>query len=603
MSSADLTTARRTLLDRARIDVDRKLGLLLLLHLPVALVLAPLHGTWGAALGVSLPVTAVILGLTRARPGAAITRFAVAVAFMAYSALFIHQSDGMVEAHFHVFVSLAFLLSYRDWRAPVVAAAVIAVHHVAFMFLQNAGVGVHLLPHGRCTLGIVAIHAAMVVMETAVLAWMAIQLQREVTESDQLQQVAHELAAGNVDVEVDGGETAAAYRKVIVAVRSLVEEAGAVSSAAQHQDFTRRGDADRFDGSYKRVILDLNASMDAVQAAHAQAARERDDVLRFLASLKQAVDRLANCDMTARLTGRFAGDQGQAQEAFNAALERLEATLADVAQLSASCSEAAGEISEGSQRLAQGASAQAAAVEESSASLQELTAMTKSTAEHAHAGSRLAEETRRSASEGVDAMKALSEAVARIKGSADETAKIVRTIDEIAFQTNLLALNAAVEAARAGDAGKGFAVVASEVRELAMRSADAARSSSQLIAQSVKEAATGTALSQDVAARLGDIDQRVQRLRDVIGEIASANEQQATGVSQITTAVEQVGHITQSSADTAEESQRVAQRLAGESHRMDDLLGEFRLEGGVPTSHPLVPSGRALERVRVLSHA
>jgi len=332
MSFAEPSTARRTLLDRARIDVDRKLGLLLLLHLPVALILAPLHGTWGAALGVSIPVSAIVVGLTRARPGAAITRFAVAVAFMVYSALFIHQSDGMVEAHFHVFVSLAFLLSYRDWRAPVVAAAVIAVHHVAFMFLQNAGVGVHLLPHGRCTLGIVAIHAAMVVMETAVLVWMAIQLQREVSESDQLQQVAHELAAGNVDVEVDGGETAAAYRKVIVAVRSLVEEAGAVSSAAQRQDFTRRGDATRFDGSYKHVILDLNASMDAVQMAHAQAARERDDVLRFLASLKDAVNRLANCDMTARLDGRFAGDQGKAQDAFNAALEARSPTGANASR-------------------------------------------------------------------------------------------------------------------------------------------------------------------------------------------------------------------------------------------------------------------------------
>ena len=102
MSFAEPSTARRTLLDRARIDVDRKLGLLLLLHLPVALILAPLHGTWGAALGVSIPVSAIVVGLTRARPGAAITRFAVAVAFMVYSALFIHQSDGMEIGRAHV---------------------------------------------------------------------------------------------------------------------------------------------------------------------------------------------------------------------------------------------------------------------------------------------------------------------------------------------------------------------------------------------------------------------------------------------------------------------------------------------------------------------
>ena len=591
-------TARRTLLDRARIGVDRSLGLLLLLHLPVALVLATLHGTWFAALGVGAPVSLVVFWLSRVRPGTTLTRLAVSAAFMVYSAIFIHQSDGMVEAHFHVFVSLAFLLSYRDWRAPVVAAAVIAVHHVAFMVLQNSGVGVHLLPHGQCTLGIVAIHAAFVVMETAVLVWLANGLQREAMESDQLQQVAHELAAGNVEVDVQGGETAEAYRKVIVAVRSLVAEAGAVSSAAQKNDFTRRGNASLFEGSYKHVINDLNASMDAVQHAHAQAASERDDVLRFLRALQKAVDRLANCDMTARLGGKFSGDQAHAQEAFNAAIQRLETTLTEVSQLSVDCKNAADEISDGSERLAHGASAQAAAVEESSASLHELSAMTKSTADHARAGRELAEDTRHSASAGVEAMRALSEAVTKIKTSADETAKIVRTIDEIAFQTNLLALNAAVEAARAGDAGKGFAVVAGEVRELAMRSAEAARTSSELIALSVKQAGHGTSLSEDVSARLSDIDGRVQRVRDVINEIASANEQQATGVAQITTAVEQVGRITQETADTAEQSHLVAARLTGEAERLDDVLSAFRLGSEAP---PESRARSALEPVRAVA--
>jgi methyl-accepting chemotaxis protein len=320
------------------------------------------------------------------------------------------------------------------------------------------------------------------------------------------------------------------------------------------------------------------------------------------------VDRIAQCDMTARLTGSFTGDQRAGQVAFNDAMARLEATLADVAVVASHVHTAAEGIADGSQRLATGASSQAAAVEESSASLHELTAMTKSTAAHAHAGRELAEETRRSASAGVQAMQALSQAVSRIKLGADETAKIVRTIDEIAFQTNLLALNAAVEAARAGDAGRGFAVVASEVRELAMRSAEAARTTSGLIAQSVQQAADGAALSDDVAVRLADIDTRVQQVRDVINEIASANEQQATGVAQITTAVEQVGRITQDTADTAEQSQQIAGDLAGESERMDALISAFRLGDGewhdlTEEVEDTASPARALEPVRIPAHA
>ncbi len=572
--------ARTSILERTRGEIDRSLGIILLAHLPVALLLATVHDTWGVAFGIAAPVSIGVFWLTRVRAGAVATRAVVAVALMVYSAIYIQQAQGMVEAHFHVFVSLAFLLAYRDWRVPVVSAVVIALHHVAFMALQNNGVGVHVLPHGQCTLGIVAIHAALVVMETAVLVWLARRMEREVRESDLLQDVARELAAGNVDVEVTGGETAEAYRGVIVALRTLVAEASAVSDAAERRDFTRRGNTALFEGSYRTIIGDLNASMDAVQQAHADAARERDDVLRFISALREAVDGLAQCDMTARLHGSFGGDQLLGQHAFNVAVERLESTLRDVATLSATVRAAADGIVDGSRRLASGASSQAAVVQESSASLHELASTARKTALHAQAGRELADEARETATAGVQAMRALAEAVTRIKSGADATAKIVRTIDEIAFQTNLLALNAAVEAARAGDAGRGFAVVANEVRALAMRSADAARSTSELIAQSVQQAADGAVLSDDVSARLTDIDTRVRQVRDVINEIASANQQQAAGVAQITVAVEEVGRITQDTAETAEESQHVAVTLTSEAERLDAVLSEFRIGEG-----------------------
>jgi methyl-accepting chemotaxis protein len=573
------------MLQRGRAEVDRTLGLLILAHFPVALALAMLHGTWTLALGVGGVVSLGVFWLTRANAGAPATRYAVATAFMTYSALFIHQTNGMIELHFHIFVCLAFLLTYRDWHVPVVAAAVIAVHHVAFMFIQNAGVSAYAFPKGHHTeFGLVALHAGFVVMETAVLVWMSLRLAREATEADGLQSVARELARGNVEVEVAGGEMADAYRQVIVSVRELVSEATAVSAAAQQNDFTRRGDVSMFDGSFRRVIEGMNASMDAVQHAHRAAESQRDGALTFFASLRTAVESVGDRNMTARLTGTFHGDQADAQLSFNSAIARLEETLADAATLSGKCHDASQMISDGSAELARGASEQAAAVEESSASLQELTSMTRSTSAHAREARALADTTRVAATNSVQAMASLSEAMDKIKRSADETAKIVRTIDEIAFQTTLLALNAAVEAARAGDAGRGFAVVAEEVRSLALRSAEAARTTSELIADSVTHAATGAKLSADVSARLADIDSQAHKVRDVIGEIASANEQQAEGVSQITIAIEQVGRFTIATSGNAEQSQEIAGRLSAEAERMALMLQEFTVGAAQPNA-------------------
>ena len=586
------------MLQRGRASVDRTLGLLLLAHFPVALGLAVLHDTWGVALGIGGPISLGVFWLTRTRAGATLTRYAVAAAFMTYSALFIHQANGMIELHFHIFVCLAFLLTYRDWHVPIVGAAVIAVHHVAFMFVQNAGLPAYAFPIGHHTaFGLVALHAGFVVLETAVLVWMSLTLAREVSESDALQAVARELARGNVDVEVSGGEMADAYRTVVIAVRSLVSEATGVSNAARRNDFSQRGNVSLFEGSFRSVIEGLNASMDAVHTAHQAAEQQRDEVLGFLAALRSAVDRVSHRDMTARLVGDFSGDQSDAQQAFNNAIGRLEETLADASLLSTKCRDASNEISEGSTRLTCGASEQAAAVEESSASLQELSAMTKSTSDHAREARALADTTRTAASNSVHAMSALSEAMDKIKRSADETAKIVRTIDEIAFQTNLLALNAAVEAARAGDAGRGFAVVADEVRSLALRSAEAARNTSALIADSVTHAATGAHLSADVSARLADIDNHVHKVRDVITEIASANEQQAEGVTQITAAIEQVGRITMDTSGNAAQSQAIAEALSAEAERMALLLAEFTVRSTDGVGHGR-PSARPRARAR-----
>jgi methyl-accepting chemotaxis protein len=214
---------------------------------------------------------------------------------------------------------------------------------------------------------------------------------------------------------------------------------------------------------------------------------------------------------------------------------------------SAQVAAASSQVSSSSQSLAQGATEQASSLEETSSSLEEMSSMTKrnsDTAQHAN-----------------DSMKRMTSAIGEIEKSATETARIVKVIDEIAFQTNLLALNAAVEAARAGEAGKGFAVVAEEVRNLAMRSAEAAKNTSALIEQSVGSARNGVKIAGEVAK--------------VLDEIASASAEQAQGISQVNTAVQQMDKVTQSNAAGAEESAAASEELSSQAEQLKSIVSEL----------------------------
>ncbi|QOV91042.1 methyl-accepting chemotaxis protein [Humisphaera borealis] len=265
------------------------------------------------------------------------------------------------------------------------------------------------------------------------------------------------------------------------------------------------------------------------------------------------------------------------------------AAMKDVGQQVAAASQ---QVSSASQSLAQGASEQASSLEETSSALEEITSMTRKNAETAQQASALAAQAKDAGDKGNLAMAKMGQAIGEIEKSASETAKIIKVIDEIAFQTNLLALNAAVEAARAGEAGKGFAVVAEEVRNLAMRSAEAAKTTSAMIEQSVQSARNGVAISGDVGKMLGEITLNVTRVNALVGEIAAASNEQSQGITQINNSVSQMDKVTQSNAAGAEETAAASEELSAQAAEMASTVRELIsiVSGAVQT--PAARDGR-----------
>jgi methyl-accepting chemotaxis protein len=347
-------------------------------------------------------------------------------------------------------------------------------------------------------------------------------------------------------------------------LQSLREETNLLTQAAVEGQLSTRGNAGKFQGGYREIVAGINETLDAVIGPVNEAAA--------------VLDRVADRDLSARMTGDYRGDHACIKTALNTAVQNLEEALSQVSVGAEQVTSAASQISSGSQSLSQAASEQASSLEEVSSSLQEIASMTRQNSANAREACGLSEAASGSSDRGVDSMKRLSQSIDKIKASSDATAKIVKTIDEIAFQTNLLALNAAVEAARAGDAGRGFAVVAEEVRNLARRSAEAAKNTAILIEESVKNAEGGVALNVEVLRNLEEINGQIQKVSNVMAEIAAASEQQSQGIDQVNTAVEQMNHVTQQVAANAQESASAAEELSGQADELKSMVGQFQID-------------------------
>ena len=225
----------------------------------------------------------------------------------------------------------------------------------------------------------------------------------------------------------------------------------------------------------------------------------------------------------------------------------------------------ADEVASSSQSLAEGASEQAASIEETSSSMEEMSSMTQQNAGNAREADGLMKEVGDLGTRANNSMEQLTESMVEIQVASEETSKIIKTIDEIAFQTNLLALNAAVEAARAGEAGAGFAVVADEVRNLAMRAAEAAKNTAELIEGTVKKVHEGSGYVTQTSEAFVQLNESAQKVGELVSEIAAASDEQAQGIEQINRAVSEMDKVVQQVAANAEESASASEEMSAQS--------------------------------------
>ncbi len=394
------------------------------------------------------------------------------------------------------------------------------------------------------------------------------------------------LAGGDLDTEVpyagrkdEIGEMAGAvaiFRQNAITVRDLnaqeqvLREKSAdlqssiatVVHAAAAGDFSSRIGKDYQNEDLNRFARSVNELVAGVEGG--------------IAETRRVIGALADGDLTQTMDGSFRGAFAELQQNVNATFATLQRTMREVRASTDAINANSGELRTASDDLSKRTEQQAAALEETSAALEEITAAVKNSTERANEATSMVGEATQSAKQSGDIVRNAIGAMSRIEQASNEISQIISVIDEIAFQTNLLALNAGVEAARAGEAGKGFAVVAQEVRELAQRAASAAKDIKGLITKSGSEVAVGVKYVQETGSALSDIEKRVVTINDRIHAIATAAREQATGLQEISTAINQMDQVTQHNAAMVEETSAATHKLKSETDSLADLMARFR---------------------------
>jgi len=336
-------------------------------------------------------------------------------------------------------------------------------------------------------------------------------------------------------------------------------------------------------GIIERRRMEAEAAEARVRAEQERTRAQEEAIAQERAMVSNSIGSglacLAQKDLTVRLTDALPEAYSKLQRDFNAAMGEIEAALQGVRSSTDTMSLSTQEVSASADDLARRTEQQAASLEETAAALDQITATGKKAAEGANHAKEVVSEAQTDAAKTGAVVRKTVEAMGNIEKSAQQINQIIGVIDEIAFQTNLLALNAGVEAARAGEAGRGFAVVASEVRALAQRSADAAKEIKTLISKSSSQVAEGVDLVAETGKALERILEQVNDINKVVVDIAAGAQEQATGLTQINTAINQMDQATQQNAAMVEETTAASHALSQEALQLAGVVSTFRLSG------------------------
>lgn len=432
------------------------------------------------------------------------------------------------------------------------------------------------------------------------------------TTASQLDKMARGEDIDTINEDKFSGE----FRQMIQSLNSvrtslylLLEDSGMLVESAEKGKLSTRADVSRHQGGYRKIIDGFNSTLDAVIAPINEAAQVLSRVSEgnlnvsvtsefagdyaiikntlnstietlkgYIGEISAVLGEMSNGKLDVGITSEYKGDFIELKQSINSIIDSLNKVMGEINTAADQVAAGTQQVSDGSQEISQGAAEQAASIEELTASITQIAAQTKQNAMNANKANELSEAARTGAAQGNEQMKSMQQAMAEINEASESISKIIKVIDDIAFQTNILALNAAVEAARAGVHGKGFAVVAEEVRNLAARSANAAKETTELIEGSIKKTTAGTKIANDTANALSSIVEGVEKAGQLVGEIAVASNEQATGIAQINNGIEQMSQVVQTNSATAEEAAAASEELSSQAAMLKNMVAQFDLK-------------------------